>query len=431
MSLLGKVLAVLNVLAAAAFFYLMAVDYGVHHRWAYTAFRFGLTLNGPPVDANVTGVQGVKEVEDIDPQTENKLKQVGGQPLKTQEEEVKRVQGILQQQIDSPEPLTIKDPELKQVIDAAQKRVTATDEESVRLQTLLRQPPAGAQEQVKGLQDKVLKIQKLAYLLEPFATTFARRDGLIRLMAAGIPLPETPFAFNQAFGQQIQKTKQKYARDRQNPTTLLNEQDEIASAVVQQLQDEFAGQFTTALEKRDPGEKHEAIAHLLFGLARAQRDDEGPEQVGLFQSKAYQRVLTVVGLEAAVKELDTETPILERMVAEADLAIERDRLNFAREQEQRLQQVAMLKQDYTRAEAQRRAKEREVETQTELVNTQKTNVERVTRALAQAQEDTKKMLEEQKTREQQIFAKQGALRNALEQIKALEKRLRDLEEKVR
>src|SRR5207237_149242 len=148
-------------------------DYGVHHRWSYTAFRFGIALSGPPVDATVTDLQGNKQVEGLDPQTENKLKQVGGQPLTTQEEEVKRVQGILQQQLDSPEPLSIKDPELKPILDAAQKRVTRTDAEAVQLQTLLRQPPAAAQEEVNVLKAKVLKIQKLAYLREPFATTFA------------------------------------------------------------------------------------------------------------------------------------------------------------------------------------------------------------------------------------------------------------------
>jgi hypothetical protein len=376
-------------------------------------------------------LRGLKEADALDPQTENKLKQVGGQPLKTQEEEVKRVQGILQQMVDASDPLVVKDPGLVRVVEEARKAGVRTDEEGVRLQTLIKQKPAADLELIEGLNAKVLKIQKLAYLLEPFASTFARRDGLTRLIVAAVPLPETPFLFSREFGSETLKIKQKNAQSRQNAKVLLQEQDEIASAMLHQLQAEFDGEFNGALDKRDPGEKHEAIAHLLFCLTRALRDDEGPEAVGLFQSKAYQRVLTVVGLEAAVKELDEQTPVLDQMVSEADVAIERDRQNFAREQDQRLHQVAMLKQALARADLQRKAKEREVETQKELVSTQEANVERVKRSLVQAQEDTQKLLQEQKSREQQIFAKQGALRDTVEQIKVLEKRLQDLEAKAR
>ncbi|MFO0810983.1 MAG: hypothetical protein U0746_20330 [Gemmataceae bacterium] len=50
MSLLGKILAVFNVLAAIAFLALAGMDYQRRHVWSYQHFRYQLALNGLPVD---------------------------------------------------------------------------------------------------------------------------------------------------------------------------------------------------------------------------------------------------------------------------------------------------------------------------------------------------------------------------------------------
>src|SRR6516162_5064935 len=39
MSLFGKILAVVNIFAAAAFFYLVAADWGERQKWTYAVFR--------------------------------------------------------------------------------------------------------------------------------------------------------------------------------------------------------------------------------------------------------------------------------------------------------------------------------------------------------------------------------------------------------
>jgi hypothetical protein len=52
MSLFGKILAVLNVLAAGAFVYLATMDWGKRQAWSYAAFRHDLALDGLPLDEN-------------------------------------------------------------------------------------------------------------------------------------------------------------------------------------------------------------------------------------------------------------------------------------------------------------------------------------------------------------------------------------------
>ena len=93
--------------------------------------------------------------------------------------------------------------------------------------------------------------------------------------------------------------------------------------------------------------------------------------------------------------------------------------------------MATLKQALAFAEDRRKTKEREVETQNELVKSQEANVQRVTQALTAAQAETAKLLQQQGEREQKIFAKQATLREAMEKNRELEKRLRALEDKVR
>ena len=94
MSMLGKILAVLNVLAAIAFFVIGGMDYGARRAWSYSAFRHELAIRGLPVDAadDYGRPDGRPVVRDL---TDTALKEVfqsaGGAPESTQVAEVQRV----------------------------------------------------------------------------------------------------------------------------------------------------------------------------------------------------------------------------------------------------------------------------------------------------------------------------------------------------
>jgi hypothetical protein len=103
MSLLGKILAILNVLAALGFVYLAAVDWGKRNAWAYAVFRHELVVDGLPVDESES--VPVEDVPVVDRLSENTLqdlfRQAGGQPVKTQREAVKRLHDELRAKVES------------------------------------------------------------------------------------------------------------------------------------------------------------------------------------------------------------------------------------------------------------------------------------------------------------------------------------------
>jgi hypothetical protein len=97
MSLFGKILALLNIFGAFGLIYLASQDYARRQAWAQSQFLHDLTLNGLPVDEQQRTSGDVPEVDLLG---EEPLRQLfaaigGSNPVRTQVEEVKRVQGIL------------------------------------------------------------------------------------------------------------------------------------------------------------------------------------------------------------------------------------------------------------------------------------------------------------------------------------------------
>jgi hypothetical protein len=112
MSLLGKILAGLNIVAAIAFACLVALDWGQRQKWTYAVFRQDLALNGLPVDDAEHDADGVRLVDQISDQTLKELFNPvgGGVPAdasaedKTQMGEVRRLKSRLDAEIkDAPD----------------------------------------------------------------------------------------------------------------------------------------------------------------------------------------------------------------------------------------------------------------------------------------------------------------------------------------
>jgi hypothetical protein len=102
MSLLGKILAFLNILGAAALLALGAMDYAQRKMWAFRVFQYGLVIDGLPVDAAQVDPQGRPIADKIGEQMQSELfGPVGGKPVVTQTAEVERVQRLLQARIDA------------------------------------------------------------------------------------------------------------------------------------------------------------------------------------------------------------------------------------------------------------------------------------------------------------------------------------------
>src|SRR5260370_37405053 len=105
MSLFGKILAFLNVLAAVAFFSLAAMDWGKRQAWAYNLYRHDLAMKGLPVTADETDKDGVPWVEGLTQKTLQEMFQpVGGNPVKTQLEEVAAIRERPQSPLNGTDP---------------------------------------------------------------------------------------------------------------------------------------------------------------------------------------------------------------------------------------------------------------------------------------------------------------------------------------
>jgi hypothetical protein len=103
MPLFAKILAFLNILAAAGFIYLASLDYAVRQTWAYEVFRHELVVDGLPVDKQDSGRRVHDPLYyDLDTGALDLFENAGaGEPVRTQEEEVKRVQKQVKDEIEA------------------------------------------------------------------------------------------------------------------------------------------------------------------------------------------------------------------------------------------------------------------------------------------------------------------------------------------
>ncbi|MBY0232860.1 MAG: hypothetical protein K2W96_26555, partial [Gemmataceae bacterium] len=108
MSFFGKFLLVLNLLGAAALGWFAIQDYGKRQAWSYSALAYDFISDGLPVDASEPDKQGfplVRRLSDEDadagkaPLSAHLFSGVGGNPVLTQADEVKRVQAELAAQL--------------------------------------------------------------------------------------------------------------------------------------------------------------------------------------------------------------------------------------------------------------------------------------------------------------------------------------------
>jgi hypothetical protein len=102
MSLLGKLLAVLNILGAVALVGLAAMDYAKRKSWAFRVFEYELRVDGLPVTADKRNAKEQSVAELIGEQMQKELFAGGlGDPVTTQKAEVEKVHGALQGRVDA------------------------------------------------------------------------------------------------------------------------------------------------------------------------------------------------------------------------------------------------------------------------------------------------------------------------------------------
>jgi hypothetical protein len=101
MSLLGKIIAILNVVAATVFLVVAWLDWAQRERWAYAVFRHDLLVEGLPIDDKELDQDLHPRVNKLRASTLDEIFQAaGGSHVKTQTEEVNRLRSLVQSKID-------------------------------------------------------------------------------------------------------------------------------------------------------------------------------------------------------------------------------------------------------------------------------------------------------------------------------------------
>ncbi len=376
MTWLGKILAVLNIVATLAFVYLAFQDYAKREAWAYANYVHDVAVNGLPLDDKVIDDRESPLKYRLANETKNEWFGSNGGPVATQVEEVNRVKGLVDAKIGA-----LNDDPVKQTVEYAHiltpfARHNTEREWLLGVRTYLASPDEAAKLN-KRLHDAFPAAVE-HYQAHPDDRTFpeayenachalggiparAFEENFVKLLPAK---PEKTFEGAVKAAQAVKvamgATPEQEAHDRalafladlrdekvslrkpdedpaKNKDTLDDVYDKTLTAVHDQLKVQLDGLFDEALNGpasfdtptthiRDA--QHKAIAHVLFNVVEALLPD-GAAEKGVFASPDYVRFIRVVGLSAAVHEINDQARRLQLMGEELQSARRLERGEFA------------------------------------------------------------------------------------------------------
>lgn len=421
MSILGKILAILNVLAVIGALALLAMDYTKRQTWAYAVFRQQLVANGLPVDQNDVDGQGHKLADDLTPATLQDIFK-GSSSVKTQLDEVKRVQNELNGKIQSAgdtkkkiyvlarvlTPLALTGEQRDQLL--AYQAYLRDDATFKRLSDLLtaadmaaRQPPA---------KDKRAKSYEEGFH-DYLAGQFVDSPG---------PLAEAFLAVKKAAAQ----TPVPQAIDQSLETQLAQLQGQFDQAFQEALTQKPA---TDNVKSDSPAQQRRIIAHLLFCLTDVLPDEAAgaAPKLDLMENPQYRRFVTVVGVREAVRAVNDEAALLKQMAVEVSQLGKRDLLTFAAQHHKVVEMIQDKARQVEHHGLALARKQKELETHAADLNRRRLDVEYYNKQLDEARRSTAGHLKELRAMSDALFQERVKLRDATEKNQQLEKDIRKLE----
>lgn len=367
MSIFGKLLAILNVLAAIGFIALAVYDYQARRQWVYAAFLHERVIYGVPVNDTELDKDGNRLVDDMTPKTVQTLLGAGGS-VKTQEAEVNDVKNKLQNKINDS--------------SVAVKYIDGSD---------------------LGQAALVAPHQKLAYVLLPLADSVQDREDLRNTMfnvsAAGQPLDDQ------------EKAKQAEAL-----------QARFDQAFTQAISGHAGGQ------KINLEERKQAIAHLLFCVRdRFEEPPAAGQTANPWEAPSFTRLKGVVGLTALIHEIDSQYALLSKEALDLASHRQRDLDHFVDSQRKLIGQAKTLAEQRREQANVLAQQEAERDKQLRLVKARQAEVEDLTKQLQDSREYTAGRLKIQTELEAVLYKTIQDLRNLQQKNLDLEKRIQELE----
>lgn len=430
MSMLGKILAGLNILGAAAFVYVAALDYGKRQAWAYAVYRHDLFIHGIPVDDEQLNHEGNKLTTYLNDETKREL--FGGRPVTTQTQEVsdlyKRLQGKIAAVQEVRRQLAVY---ARVLLPLA--RTNRDRERMISYLTYLTDDKGVGLARVKKLLGDAYQeaTRRAALPDKPDQPKKTFNQAFWEALEAMGRVPGDPFGSvpTDPFGKALLATR---AADPKKPFDKVF--DESLEAQRKQLEEKLALEFQPALARAPDARAREvrrqAIAHLLLTLINVLPEDTSagakPPATPL-EDPEYKRALNVVGLESAITETNDQAQVVARIASEVALERQRDRSRFVVAHgslldhvRERAGQVAWEEALLARKTAQRAEQEN-------LFTRRKGDYDAYMAELKASQKLTADRLRELRKMSDSLFDIRKTVRDALDKNQQLEKQIRGLE----
>jgi len=441
MSIVGKILAFVNILGALGFLCLASLDYAKRQAWAHSDFTYDLRINGLPLDASVKDPEGQSIASKIGPQTQAELfGQAGGQPVTTQVEEVQRAQEQLRTGIQAANDPAIQSALYARVLlPLAQTNARREYLRSVYLrQTHFGQAYQAAAQPPRG--------QAMRPIDQTFATTLAALQGqaddplAVAFIQALRADPRKPFEQLWAQAEQAQQASLEQER-----AGLQKEFDQVFQDALQDTQADTTPGVSRA-------ERRQTIAHLLFNLTEVLAEDEvdrSPENsedrqaLGgavkcsfayadkLLDTPAYRRLherfLAVVGLRQAVAEIEEEGLLLQQIGSQLSLERARERNDFVLSYQTLLAQLQDRGANLEALTSQLDRQRKQLADQQELVKRRQQDIKRYQSDLADSRQATAERVKEVRAMSQTLYEIRLQVRDALAQNQQYVQQIRKLE----
>ena len=339
MSLLGKIMAVFNLLGVIAVFVMALLVYSKREAWSYAVYRHDLAMYGFPVTDADQDDQDYKLVLDLGSTNGRTLSELlPTNPVTTQVKEVER---------------------LKQILD--DKLAAAGSDRTAQMQlyanTLL---PLSLTNGERGyyiaIRTYSADAKAAALLQEQLANAYKATPALMRidpkktyLMAFDEVVRSQPVdpkgPFDEAF-LKVMTADPKKPFDAAFNETLDAVQAELKARYDAAFQEALQGERSSAdgTKAISLDQRRHAIAHLLFNL-----DESLPKDAAFnadaFGQEAFKRVVTLVGVKEANREMNVQGALLATIAQELEREIGVERSNFVR------QDQALIAEARARSEA--------------------------------------------------------------------------------
>jgi hypothetical protein len=428
MSLLGKILAILNVFGVIAFVVLAGMVFAKRQSWAHAVHRQDLAINGLPLSADEVDPQGVPQADKFSNLDRKELFPTG-EPVLNQEDEVRRLQNQVTARVrnQAGDPLnqmltctTILEPFAQTAAEqeryAAYRKYLAAPDRLKALKAQLakafetakrtmRQPPAEHQKRTfREAFDEAL-FDQTGWTGGPFV------DGVFAALGRD-PAKVDAAEFDAAFDRALEKQR---------------------NDLVQLVQEKFTDALKSDKqgEKRSEEQRKRRIAHLLFCLV-AGGAEAAPQPAGgaedLTVDPAFRRFTTVVGVRAAVEAVRQQAATLGQIASELQTEWGRQQSTFAVRHARVLDRLRDRARQVEAENAQIKKLNDLVNAHEEQLKKKRVTVKTYQDDLAEARDQTAKDVKELRDLAALLHKERLKLRDAMDTNQKLEKQIRTAEE---